>query len=435
MLRSVFVSLLMLLTLSALAAEVQILNGGRESLKIRLDLMQKAEKEILISYFIFADDESSRVFLAELRSAARRNIKIEILVDNMFNDVSPALLTHMKDEGIDFRVYNKMTWKNFWHFSHRMHDKVFMVDGKTVILGGRNIENSYFDQSDGKKNYYDRDILVRGAPVAELRTYFQELWNSKNVYASKILNVTKEKNQLLVEAAVKSLDEAKASELFQEELFQEQDQLVEVKDESVTLTHDLVTLVKPKVSGTAKALFDLINSAKYSIYLDSPYFIMTKQMKAHLKAAIARGVKIRLTTNSPKSTDGVFPLGGYIGRRKQIARMGIEVYEFYGDYSFHAKSMVIDERIAAVGSFNFDPRSQILNTETMAIVEDETVAAQLLEDMNETLAQCYRLDENGRPEGHAVKYPGVSKKKIFITKLIQFLFVPLARKQLAPPSI
>jgi phosphatidylserine/phosphatidylglycerophosphate/cardiolipin synthase-like enzyme len=93
---------------------------------------------------------------------------------------------------------------------------------------------------------------------------------------------------------------------------------------------------------------------------------------------------------------------------------------------------VIDKKIAAVGSFNFDPRSQKLNTETMAIIEDQTVAKQLLDGMNETLLQCYKLDQNGNPEGYSVKYPGVSKKKIFLTKLIQFLFVPLAKNQLAP---
>jgi putative cardiolipin synthase len=432
MLRNIFVTLCFVLSFGSIAAEVQILGGGRESFKLRLELIQKAEKEILISYFIFADDETSRVFLSELRTAARRNVKIQILVDSMFNEVPPALLNHLADEGIDFRVYNKITWKNFWHFSHRMHDKVFMVDGKTVIIGGRKIENTYYDQSEGKKNYYDRDILISGSPVDGLRTYFLELLDSKTVTPAKILNLKKEKNRLKVEEAIKSLDEAKSEDLFKNEAFEKLDNTVTVDDESVTLTHDPIAIVKPKVSGTAKYLFDLIDSAVSSIYLDSPYFIMTKEMKAHLKAAIKRGVKIRLTTNSAKATDGIFPLAGYIGQRKKIVNMGLEVHEFYGEYSFHAKSLVIDERIAAVGSFNFDPRSQKLNTETMAIIEDPKVARQLLDAMNETLLQCYKLDENGRPEGFDFKYPGVSKKKIFLTKLIQFFLVPLVKNQLAP---
>jgi phosphatidylserine/phosphatidylglycerophosphate/cardiolipin synthase-like enzyme len=107
--------------------------------------------------------------------------------------------------------------------------------------------------------------------------------------------------------------------------------------------------------------------------------------------------------------------------------MGIELHEYYAADSFHAKSLVIDNEIAAIGSFNFDPRSQNLNTETVAVLYDTKMASFLTQSMDENLKSSYRIDQDGMPIGYDTKFPGVSLKKKIIIKLIQFLIVPIAK--------
>jgi putative cardiolipin synthase len=199
----------------------------------------------------------------------------------------------------------------------------------------------------------------------------------------------------------------------------------------MTLLRDEISPVKSQLtdtaSGTAFHLYEYINKANESVIIDSPYLILTKELESLLRSVIARGVKVRILTNSLKATDGILPQAAYIGQRKKMVRMGIELYEYFGEDSFHSKSLVIDNKIAIIGSYNFDPRSQNLNTETMSVFYDLELAQALTDSMNKSLLLSYSVDQNGRPVGHEKKYPGVKLSKVILTKLIQFLVVPYAK--------
>jgi putative cardiolipin synthase len=200
-----------------------------------------------------------------------------------------------------------------------------------------------------------------------------------------------------------------------------------IEVDSVELAHDEVRAVKNSKVGTTKKLYEVLRNAKHTVIIDSPYLIMTRELKNIFKDLIKRNVSIRILTNSLKSTDGLFPAAGYLNQRRKIARMGIELYEYNSDDSFHSKSFVIDNEIAIIGSFNLDPRSENLNTETLAIIEDDRVAARLTDSMNSTLDSAYKIDNRGRPVGFSKRLPGVSLKKKIITRLLQIFITPWAR--------
>lgn len=425
--------LLLLIFNYSFASQVKIINSGEEALKIRLALMENAKESIDLSYFIFADDEVSHLVLAKLREAQRRGVKVRMIIDHLFNDIPTYVSTHLQKEGIEIKEYNRVNIFKFFHLTRRSHDKMFIVDNEYAIFGGRNIENTYYDLSDGKKNYDDRDILIQGEVVADFTKYFDEIWNGKHLKRDKIKKrIRSKKRKRKYANAIKLLDKALDHKFNTEkEAFRlEELPYIDIEDEIIKLSHDKVQLVKDREEGTANEMYELINNAKEFVLIDSPYFILTPRSREVFKNAIARGVKIRLITNSLKATDGILPQAAYIGQRKKIVEMGIEVYEYFGDYSFHSKSMVIDGKIAAVGSFNFDYLSERNNTETMIIVKDEQVAADLTADMETTILESYKLDEKGRPIGFDRRYPGVKGKKIFLTKLVQFLLVPLIKTQL-----
>ena len=153
---------------------------------------------------------------------------------------------------------------------------------------------------------------------------------------------------------------------------------------------------------STEELFRLVKSAKSSIEIQTPYLITTDLSLNLLKDAVDRGVKVRILTNSLASTDNLDAFSGYQKERKKILETGVRVFEFRPDaaertkimtgelqekldhkpiFGLHAKSMVIDNKISVIGTYNFDPRSANLNTECMVIVNSEKVTKGVLVGM------------------------------------------------------
>ncbi len=418
----IFILVSLFLVSSTYADSVRILDDGDDAYQVRMQLIENAKEEILISYFIFADDATAMEVLSLLRKKAREGVKIKIMVDAMFNSIPADVGTHLQQENVLIKNFNSF---NFFRlsksFKYRMHDKMFIVDQKKIIMGGRNIEDTYYGRA--TKNYDDRDIFIRGDIAQQAASYFLELWEASHLEAFKQIKLNDSSASEQLDQIQTNFEMKQALVSF--ELENWETNLMEV--ENVDLFHDAVTDRKQKMTGTAKHLYELIEKAKTSVLIESPYLVITKELKSILADAIARGVKIRFLTNSLKSTDGLFPQAAYIGQRKKIVEMGIELFEYFGEDSLHSKSIVVDDEIAGIGSFNFDPRSQNLNTETMAIIHDAKLADILTESMKENLKIAYQIDQEGHPTGYSSKLPGVSLKKKILTKLIQFLIVPFAK--------
>ena len=404
------------------ADSVRILDDADEAYQVRMQLIENAKEEILISYFIFAEDDTALEVLALLRKKAREGVKIKIIVDGMFNHIPAEIGTHLQQENVLIKNFNSF---NFFRlgksFKYRMHDKMFIVDQKRIILGGRNIEDTYYGRA--AKNYDDRDIFIKGDIAQEAASYFLELWEADHLQDFKQIKLEDSK-------ASEQLDQIENNFVMKQALVSfvlENWETTLIEVENIDLLHDEVRVRKQKMTGTAKHLYELIENAKTSVHIETPYLLITKELKLILANAISRGVKVRFLTNSLKSTDGLFPQAAYIGQRKRIVKMGIELFEYFGEDSLHSKSIVVDEGIAGIGSFNFDPRSQNLNTETMAIIHDAKLADILTQSMNENLKSAYQIDSRGKPIGHSSRLPGGSLKKKILTKLIQFIIVPFAK--------
>jgi putative cardiolipin synthase len=410
--------------------KARIIDNPREALEIRMQLIQEAQYDISISYFIFAKDKTAVEFLALLRKKAREGVRVRILVDDLFNDIPRSMGTHLAHEKVEIKNFNKKNVLKLGKtLKYRLHDKLFIVDSKVVILGGRNIEDTYYSRAE--KNYDDRDVYVQGELATTAQKYYDELWEAKHLTPFKTLKTSKPANQKKIDNSILELDK------HEEHIRRKSLKTLNIFNlhlepiDHMTLLRDEISPVKRKladsVSGTAFHLYEYINKANESVIIDSPYLILTKELESLLQSVIARGVKVRILTNSLKATDGIVPQAAYIGQRKKMVRMGIELYEYFGEDSFHSKSLVIDNKIAIIGSFNFDPRSQNLNTETMSVFYDHELAQQLTDSMNKSLQISYLVDQNGRPVGHEKKYPGVKLSKVILTKLIQFLVVPYAK--------
>ena len=173
-----------------------------------------------------------------------------------------------------------------------------------------------------------------------------------------------------------------------------------------------------------------MDTAKRSIVIESPYFILSKNSKKILQRAIDRGVKVRVLTNSLASTQNFFAQGGYVGKKKRLVRMGLEVWEYKGPKMLHAKTILIDDKLVIIGNFNVDPRSEFLNTELAVVARDKQLARQLQLSMDGHLDNAWLIGPDGKAVGENRRFPKTETSKVIKLRAYQLLLVPLIRDQL-----
>jgi putative cardiolipin synthase len=141
-------------------------------------------------------------------------------------------------------------------------------------------------------------------------------------------------------------------------------------------------------------LAEVIESAERSIVIESPYFVPTKSLRKLLEKKSAAGVKVLVLTNSLRSTDGLLPQAAYLKYRRGLVRAGMDMREFKGPDPLHAKSILVDGRVAMIGSYNIDPRSRYLNSEVMCVAADERVARELRSAIDAHLENSWRIERH-----------------------------------------
>lgn len=404
-----------------------VLDRGEDALQARAWLVDHARQSIEVQYFIWSTDNIGTLAAEALLRAAERGVKVRVIVDDLLIDApDKSLLALAKHPNIDIRIYNPQhkvgtpfykralnTVTDFRGVNQRMHDKTFIVDGKLAITGGRNMADEYFDY-DQEYNFRDRDALLLGEAVRQMQVSFENFWASELSAPVETLYDgfgLMQKNVRVEDSEVRQVYEslhayAKSPENFAPEVRaaiaatpETFPRLArEIKWGQVDFIHDMPgkNSNRMRLDGggmTTQALAKLVEGAQSHIVIQSPYLVLSDKAVDLFKKTLARGVRVRINTNSLASTDNMQAYSGYRNQRRKLLKMGLEIFEYKPDpanqvrlmpraalkdkppvFAIHAKSMVIDSRVAYIGTYNFDPRSENLNTEVGAIIYNETLA-------------------------------------------------------------
>lgn len=447
--------------LSPLAEQMQnqtgvyLLEEGQEAMMARAWLCEYAEKSIDIQYFIFAADNVGLIATDLILRAANRGVKVRILVDDLLVDAGPKeLLAINKHPNIEIKIYNPnanigknlvgrlySAARHFKDFNQRMHNKTFTVDGKVVITGGRNIADEYFDY-DHRYNFRDRDVLLLGQAVSQVEASFATYWNHETAVAvDKVISEedyptdTAEVYQYLHQYACDPINFAPEIKALLKNVPQVWESIV-AKELMWLNQVNFVADIPGKNDGknglegggiTTDTLVALMSSAVSEIVIHSPYLITTAESRSLFAKLIARGVKVKILTNSLASIDNLEAFSGYQRDRAELLATGVDVYEFKPDaaiqmelmnqdirrdsstipiFGIHSKTMVVDGKIVVVGTFNLDPRSTNLNTECLSIIRSVDVGKKLksilLKDMEEQNA--WKITTEFNPDSTCTKW-------------------------------
>jgi putative cardiolipin synthase len=270
-----------------------------------------------------------------------------------------------------------------WTWNHRFHDKIILVDNKFAMIGGRNIGDRYFAADATQEATNDRDVLVintneediKTSVIQEIKDYYETTWHhelAENPHVTlsnrqqQKAKETKEELRVLFE---------KTQETYPAYFHLELDWLdYAFPVNQITFLHNPLENMNSEPL-IWQELAKMMEQAKSSIYIETPYVIPTNKMREYVNEDEITAQTKEIHTNSLTSSPNLIAFSGYTNYREKLVQSGIDIFEFQSESeSNHAKAFVFDQRISAIGSFNLDPRSTFLNTEVMLVIDSKEFA-------------------------------------------------------------
>ncbi len=472
-----------------------VLEKGGNALLARGWFADRAAKSIDVQYFIWSADNIGKLAAEALLRAAERGVKVRVLVDDLLIDAQTDELFAMAyHPNVEIRVYNPVHSVgvnfierfvnlaiDFRGSNQRMHNKMFVVDGLVAITGGRNMEAQYFDFGH-KYNYRDRDVLLAGEVVSELTGTFNRFWDDdlsiaverlvRNPFENKVEWVSEDEwgdefnidddelkknidelTQKKVNSIYKNLhayakDESNYSLEVRKNMALISQQVAFIAESAYWLDATFIsdqpgkndTWFNYSLGGggdSTNALAQLVNMAKDNIVIQSPYLILNSDAWTLFKAARARGVNIKINTNSLAASDNLPAFSGYSSQIDDLLKAGIDIYEYRPDakvrydlvkrylqyedrdlpvFSLHAKTMVVDDSIVYIGTYNLDPRSQNLNTEMGIITKNTELARAVKREIEIDMAEgnSWNIKKDGKNNDTSI----YKRSELFLWKLL-----------------
>jgi len=336
-----------------------ILDRGPDALLARVNLIRSATTAIDLQTYIFDEDDAGRLVLDELLAAARRGVRVRVLIDQLsaLKHVDTLAALAGAHANFELRLYSpvlgraQITYPQYalaaaccWRtLNQRMHTKLLLVDGAVGITGGRNYQDDYYDWDD-EYNFRDRDLLVAGPVARVMRDDFALFWNDRRSVPVERLD---DVGARLLTGGVPALPashferperaetmrrDATDSALIEERLASRAMRVGEVRYISDTPEkHRAVNAEQQAVA--SGSLRSLIESAQTEVVLQTPYLVLSDAAQDMFRQLHQRPYeqrpKIIISTNSLAATDAFIAYAlSYKYKRRYLRELGFNIFEY-----------------------------------------------------------------------------------------------------------
>ena len=411
------------------------LRSPSQAFAARLLMIRAAQQQLDVQYYIWRNDITSSILMSELLQAADRGVRVRVLLDDYgTSGLDSELAALDMHPNIEVRLFNPFAIRRFkalgylTHFSRanrRMHNKSLSADSAITVIGGRNIGDEYFGAA--STLFTDLDVAAWGPIAKSVTDDFERYWNCPCVQNLDSLGIRagQRAQQKLQQRLEQHLSSNKAQH-YREMIEHSEFQSLWKSNQLPLITAHVDMLSDDPAKGLGKAtqeqlllsqLLKLIGHPKQTWELVSPYFVPTAIGTEQFCALAKQGVRVRILTNSLAATNVPAVHADYAKRRKALLEAGVELFELRYrpavhdveheqtnvldtlGFTLHAKTFSTDNQDIFIGSFNFDPRSAILNTELGFVIESPELANQLVSVFDHDLphlAYSVRLNEHGK---------------------------------------
>lgn len=335
---------------------VDVLLNGEQIFPAKLEAIRAARRTITFAQYYYQDGLVAGEMVDALAERCRAGVKGHILFDAFGTlGMPPEYATTLTDAGCEVAYFRPLTPFTMYRANNRNHRRILVLDGTVGFTGGSGVSRKWMGDGRTDGHWRDTDVRVEGPVVQYLQGAFAENW---------------------LEATGGVLGGA---DYFPRPI------------PPRGAVHAQVVRSSP--SGGSAAMYTTfllaMASARQSIYITNPYFLPDRMMLDTLLEAVHRGVRVTILV--PGVID--HSLVRHASRRHfgRLLKAGVEIYE-YRDALLHAKTMVIDDAWATVGTTNLDNRSFALNDEVNVVVYDRAVARRLESVFDQDLAHSRRID-------------------------------------------
>lgn len=320
--------------------EVDIYFDGEDKFKQLIYDLEHAKKYIHIQYYIIRRDKLGKKIISILEKKAKEGVEVRFLVDSMGSyTITKKYLKNYLASGGKFEIFfpGMLPHVNT-RINYRNHRKIVVIDGEYGYTGGFNVGDEYINQ-DKKIGYWrDTHIRIKGEAVNDLVDRFLLDW----CYASG-----------------EEIDDF--DKYYAQSINEKGDTGIQIVTSGPDHNEEYIK----------NSFIKLINNAKESVYLETPYFVPDFPVHEALRISALSGVDVRIII--PGKPDHLFMKWAASAYYGELLAAGVKVY-LYNNGFIHAKTIVADGKVATVGTANMDMRSFCLNFEVNAFIFDNRVA-------------------------------------------------------------
>jgi cardiolipin synthase A/B len=328
--------------------EVRLLRDGVEAFPAMLSAIAAAEREILVEMYWVGADPVGTKFREALVKKARSGVAVRVVYDAVGSlAITPSFWDPLIAAGGAVREYHP--WSplrpsfDLARIEQRDHRKILVVDGHHGFTGGLNLARPWLPLEDGGDAWRDDMIELKGYASGELRTLFYKTWRRLAL-------------RHLVQDPLAAIDVPR--------------DLVPLSKHPTSKVYVLASLRRSK-RNLRRAYLARINLAEKSIDIANSYFLPDRSVRNALYRAVLRGARVRVLI--PAKSDVAVVQFALEAMYESLLRHGLEIYCHPGPM-MHAKTAIIDDKFATIGSYNLDERSRTKNLEVNVGVEDEAFA-------------------------------------------------------------
>lgn len=347
--------------------KVRLVRGGKEYFEVLGEMINRAETSIHFQTYIYDNDETGRKVAASLMRAARRGVKVKLLLDGYASQkLHGKFVDSLIASGVSFRWFEPIFKSRHFYFGRRLHHKVVVVDNSFSLVGGINISNKYNDIGE-EPAWLDWAVYTQGEASAELAKVCVQLWQRAN------WNFRGKTIQPAIEAC--QIPNAKCK--------------VRVRRNDRVYGKQQIT----------KTYLEMMRHSKSHLILVSSYFMPSQFFRNNLRKAIRRGVKVSVIIAG--KSDVLLAKAAERYLYNWLFRHKVDIYE-YNDGVLHGKVSTYDGKFVTIGSYNINSISAYASVELNIDVDDpafaehteKTLAAIMKDCCTMVIEKEYRVKSN-----------------------------------------
>ena len=327
---------------------IDLLKNGKSTFDALLQAINNARAFIHLQYYIIDKGEIFNELTAILEEKLKNGVEVRIIYDAFGSyGIKSQTITRLKDMGAKIYPILPINIKNILStLNYRNHRKLAIIDGKVAFTGGVNITDKYINEEKSELGiWHDLHLKIKGPIVDHLhRIFIKDFYFASNTLLLKNKTYLPEQermgtNLLQVISGGPDLDFS-------------------------SILHQYVMM---------------IHSAENSIKIQNPYFIPNKKLTEALIMSALRGVSVQIMV--PEHIDSKIAKYSMYSNFETLLKSGVTIC-VVKDKFFHSKLIIVDEKIASVGSGNFDYRSFEHNYELNLMLYNEDKSKELANDFD-----------------------------------------------------